>query len=160
MISFDRDGILFTLRSAAIFLNNDHVLLHKGEGNDFWSFPGGRVETMESSIDAIKREMEEELKEQTRIIRLLWIVENFYKENNKKTHEIGFYYLSELPKDSSIYSTIEFPGQNGSIKLLFKWHSLKSLNTITLYPTFFRTAFERIPKTPECVINRDNSLSE
>jgi ADP-ribose pyrophosphatase YjhB (NUDIX family) len=160
MISFDKDGILFTLRTVAIFLHNDVVLLHKGEGNDFWSFPGGRVEAMESSEDALIREMKEELHTKIRIIRLLWIIENFYKEKQKMNHEIGFYYLSELPNGSPLYTTSEFDAQDGSTKLLFKWHPLKNLHNLCLYPAFFRTALSKVPKTPECVVNRDTSLSE
>ena len=50
MIFFDADSRRFNLRAAAIVLNGSQVLLHRLEGDAFWSFPGGRVEGENSGL--------------------------------------------------------------------------------------------------------------
>jgi 8-oxo-dGTP pyrophosphatase MutT (NUDIX family) len=78
MISFDADSRRFNLRAAAIVLNGSQVLLHRLEGDAFWSFPGGRVEGGELGSSAAVREMAEELAEPVECGQLLWVVQNFF----------------------------------------------------------------------------------
>ena len=102
MITFDRDTECFNFRVAGIAIDNDLVLLHTTERDDFWSFPGGRVEMGEDSAHSLVREMKEELNEEVEIVRLLWLVENFFVYNQKNYHEICFYYLMQFQKRSLI----------------------------------------------------------
>lgn len=66
------------------------------------SLIGGRVEMLESSDCAIKREVKEELGEEVEINKTLWIVENFFEYEKKNYHEISTIYLVRLPKESDI----------------------------------------------------------
>ena len=100
IITFDLDDECFSFRVAGIAIDRDRVLLHTTEKDDFWSFPGGRVEMGENSTDSLIREMKEELNEDVEIIRLLWLVKNFFVYNHKNYHEICFYYLIQFPKRS------------------------------------------------------------
>lgn len=160
MLSFRINDAFFTLRTAAVIIRSDSILLHRAEGNDFWSLPGGRIEPMESSADALIREMKEELKVNITISRLLWIVEYFYREDMKDNHEIGFYYLAQLPKSCA---HLDGPGayvtQDGGTKLEFRWHSTHSLDSLHLYPRFLKTALLALPQKPEYIVFRDPSLN-
>ena len=49
MISFDTGLGVFRYRAAAVCIHDDHALLHKFVGNDFWGLPGGRVEFGETA---------------------------------------------------------------------------------------------------------------
>lgn len=51
----------FNFRVACILENNNRVLLHKADIDNFWNMSGGRIKAGENSLCAIKREMEEEL---------------------------------------------------------------------------------------------------
>jgi ADP-ribose pyrophosphatase YjhB (NUDIX family) len=78
MITFDQGKARFNHRVAGIVLNGDRVLIHRAEIDDFWSLPGGRVSILESTADALEREMQEELDVEVDIKRLVWVVENFF----------------------------------------------------------------------------------
>ncbi len=61
-------------------------------------FPvGGKITINETSLDAAKREILEELGMQIKDISLVCILENFYTEQNKKVHEICFIYRVDSP---------------------------------------------------------------
>jgi 8-oxo-dGTP pyrophosphatase MutT (NUDIX family) len=44
----------------------------------FWALPGGRAEMGEVAEHTIRREMREEMSTDVVVIRLLWLVENFF----------------------------------------------------------------------------------
>lgn len=57
-----------------------------GEMKDGWEFPGGKVELDESSEDALKREILEELETSIKIERLVQTVEYDYPAFHLKMH--------------------------------------------------------------------------
>jgi 8-oxo-dGTP pyrophosphatase MutT (NUDIX family) len=147
MITFDRDGSRFTYRVAAIMLHDRRVLLHRAESDDFWCLPGGRCELLERSRDTIEREMLEEIGLAIPADRLLWVVENFFDYAGHSCHELGFYYLMEIPEDSSLLARgDQFIGDEGGTELFFRWFSLEDLDAISLYPTFLREGLRSIPQ--------------
>ena len=72
MISFDAGATHFDLRAAAVILDRGRVLLHRREGDSFWSLPGGRIEAGEEAAAAVVREMQEELGQAVEVVRPLW----------------------------------------------------------------------------------------
>ena len=67
MVTFEKGDIRFNYRVVGIVFNKTHVLLHRAEEDNFWALPGGRVELLEPSKDALKREMQEELGVEVRV---------------------------------------------------------------------------------------------
>jgi 8-oxo-dGTP pyrophosphatase MutT (NUDIX family) len=63
--------------------------------NDYIFCVGGRIKINESSIDAAKREVEEELNFKVNDLRLKGVMENFYSNDNDNVHEICFIYEVE-----------------------------------------------------------------
>ena len=61
MISFDQGNNRFNYRVVGVVIHKNSVLLHQGEGDSFWIFPGGRAELGESAEQTLRREMKEEL---------------------------------------------------------------------------------------------------
>jgi len=94
-----------TLPTGEFTLNiRVHIVLETQNGFLFfksksghYACVGGRVKAGESSLQAAKRELEEEtgLKLETDKFKLISIIENFYtdKINQNKYHEIGFMYF-------------------------------------------------------------------
>jgi ADP-ribose pyrophosphatase YjhB (NUDIX family) len=157
MISFRKGNNRFMARTAAVFIHRKRILLHQAEGNNYWSLPGGRIEFTESSRIALIREMREELNYDIAVIRLLWLIENFFRENRIKTHEIGFYYLAEFPGGSTIYQTKkDIYGKDGKTKLTFRWVLLNELENIPLFPSFLRTSLQHLPLYIHHIVHRDN----
>jgi 8-oxo-dGTP pyrophosphatase MutT (NUDIX family) len=90
-------------RAAAIFLYKEHLLLQGEPQGTFWTLPGGRIKPLESSHEALLREMREELDTDIQIERLLWISEEFFINGDIAQHQFGFYYLTTLSAHSSLY---------------------------------------------------------
>lgn len=79
---------VFSFRVAGILFRKNKVLVHRLINDDFYAFPGGRVEMFESTEHTIIREMNEELGVDVTVDRLLWICEHFFTLNSNKYHEI------------------------------------------------------------------------
>lgn len=141
MISFDVGTHRFNLRAAAIVLHNDRLLLHRIEGDDFWSVPGGRINDGEGASEAIVREMQEELSESVVCERLLWTVENFFIYRTKKHHEIGLYFLVRLLENSHLLRDPgPFEGREGELRLTFDWFDLSRLQELNIRPSIVAPA--------------------
>ena len=99
---YNDDEIVFNYRTCGVITDDKRVLLHRRQEDDFWTLAGGRVQMLESSDSALKREIKEELGEVIEINRLLWTVENFFKFKERNYHEIITIYLVNLQKESGI----------------------------------------------------------
>ena len=141
------------------------MLLQRAESEDYWFLPGGRVEVMESSEAAIKREMREELKADVQVERLLWVVENLFIDdsNGMFNHELGLYYLIAFADGSKLYdkrathTAIEDTGifAEEPLEFALHWFPLEALDDIQLYPTFLRTALRNLPASAQHIVHRD-----
>jgi ADP-ribose pyrophosphatase YjhB (NUDIX family) len=171
VISFIVDDVQFNFRAAAVIIDDGHVLLHRASYEPFWALPGGRVEASEPSAAAVVRELAEELGPacDAQVGRLLWVVENFYGDEDEPFHELGMYYLVTLgaaspylAKDRA-YDGIEddLPSHEGEhIRLIFQWFPLNALADLLLYPTFLRERLAALPATTELVVHTDPPFDE
>ena len=156
MITFEEGQVRFVYRAVGVVLDNGRVLLHRAERDDFWSLPGGRVESLETAASALRREMWEELGVEIYVERLIWVVENFFEHAGTPYHELGLYFLMTAPGDSPLYhQSGPFVGDEENIKLLFQWHPLADLDRLPLYPTFLRKALRAIPAVTEYIVHTD-----
>jgi ADP-ribose pyrophosphatase YjhB (NUDIX family) len=87
----------FTYRAVAVIVDQNRVLLHRAAQDAFWSLPGARVDFLELAAEALKRDMQELLEAEVSIDRLLWVVENFITHRGKHHHNLGLYFLANLP---------------------------------------------------------------
>ena len=152
---FDKAGSRFNYRTVGVFIDRARVLLHKVGTNPYWSLPGGRVEFHESSIDAIRREMDEELGQKITVVRPLWATENFFTNYGGKCHEVAFYFLCELPAGSYCLTSENFIRIDGTTPLHFGWHSLDLLKSLPLFPSFLRSSLLDLPATMGYIVHRD-----
>ena len=158
MITFERNNKRFNLRAAGIAIESNCVLLHTAEKDDFWSFPGGRIELGETSSDALIREMQEELGAEVEIVRLLWLVENFFVYAGQDYHELCFYYLMQFPARSRcLQPESSFRGVGDDAHLEFRWFPLdpNTLTKLPLVPSFFQKSLNNLPASVEHLIWRD-----
>ena len=157
MISFDIGQTRFHYRAASVYLHRGHVLLCTVEGLDFWFIPGGRCEAMETSADAVVREMGEELGVEARVERLLWVVENFFTHAGQSFHEVGLYYLMALPPDSPLLNISRVhEGDEHGERMTYRWFPLDELERTRVYPIFLREALPRIPNAIQHIVNVDD----
>lgn len=131
--------------------------------DNFFALPGGSVEFGESSVEAIEREMNEELGATVKVDRLVWVAENFFKYQDKECHEIGLYYLTEFTNDSKkFYNLDKFDGvefefnQDQQFKLHFEWVPIGNLKNFEIKPAFLKIGLLDIPNTTQVCVNRNS----
>lgn len=161
MIRFEEGNHCFNYRIVGVAVHENAVLLHQAEGEDFWTFPGGRAEFGESAEQTLKREMKEELDADVEVIRLLWFVENFFIHAGRQYHEIGLYFLMRFPTASQyLVQPGPFRGQEEAVKLTFQWFSRQTdvLSELPLLPSFLPSALQELPESAQHVVQRDEEI--
>ena len=97
-IKFEKDDFKFNVRSSCIIKDKEHkniILTNMRAVKDHEAFilPGGRLEILENSYEAISREIEEELEIKLKY-KLISIEENIAKDN--KFHMLEFVFYAEI----------------------------------------------------------------
>ncbi len=143
-----RDGdTVFLCRVAGVAKHQGRVLLHRSVHDDFWSLPGGRLEVGETSAEALRREMYEEVEVDVTVGRLLWVVENFFNHypldrppdpsQSIAHHEIGLYLAMEVPESLTNISSFrggELKGTRDGFALEFQWFDRVDIGDIDVRP--------------------------
>ncbi|KAA6484577.1 NUDIX hydrolase [Agrobacterium rhizogenes] len=153
----------FQMRVAGLGFRDGHVLVHRAEHEPFWTFPGGRAEIGETSEETLQREMVEELGVEVTVGRLLWMVENFFHYEQRDWHELGLYYLMDIPQSfpfrpEGIVHRIE----DGDNHLEFKWvrATKEALVALDIPPYFIADEIENLPPAPRHLVWRDGDLDK
>lgn len=159
-LSFVAGGKPFGVRVAGVALHEAHVLLLRADDATFWVLPGGGVRHGETSAEAIARELREELGVEPRIERLLWVVENLFLFRGDRCHELGFYYLFDMPPGSPwLDTTRQHIHREGEADMVYRWFPVADLDRVALYPVFLRDALRRAPAPFELIVNREDEHS-
>ncbi len=148
-LTFDEDHKRVNVRCAGIIRREGHVLIVREDDDDFVYLPGGRVQRGESSVEAIHREMDEELNAQIEAPQLRYIVENFFWRYEKQFHEFGFYYEVEAPKHVPFQpGEICYRGEDDGKTLSFEWvpYTANALCAVNLHPLSMRTRMMALPQ--------------
>lgn len=112
------------------------------------SLPGGRVKFNETTIEAIQRELNEELESSIENPKLSAVIENFF-ELDTKFHELLFVYKGQL-SESTVKLEINPNEQT------FSWLPLSSIHS--LKPTCLQELIVQSGDTILHLINKDSSL--
>ena len=136
-VKIKTNDLKFKFRVCGIIINDGKILLEE-YSKDSFCLPGGYVNLGESSEDAIKRELKEELEIDFNIDSFLGVIENFFTNIKLvKTHGIEFYYKVSFKNVDDIkkidYNRIE--NDHGfMVQHHFKWIDLSDLDNINLVP--------------------------
>lgn len=122
------DGI-FKYRVAAIVYHDGDLLLCGMDQLDYTFLPGGKVKMGESTVQALSRELHEELGRDIRIGPLTLVVENLY-QGDELNHEICFYYQVPWPADLS--ANVVNDGREAGH--CFTWKPFTSLDSTPFQP--------------------------
>jgi ADP-ribose pyrophosphatase YjhB (NUDIX family) len=157
MVAFDKEKVRFNYRVAGIAIHNGRILLDRNSKNSYWVLPGGHPEMMEPMAQALRREVNEEIGADVEIVRLLWVLENFFHKK-KLIHELSFYFLMQLPPDSRLLQDDgPFYGDEHGSQLTFQWFPLdeKVLQNLPLFPGYLPRALMSIPDSPQHIVYND-----
>lgn len=148
----------FQPRVAAVCVWQDHVLLQRALDGEFWVLPGGRVRPLELTADALKRTMRWEIAQEVTVQRLLWVMEYVTRVAGRAFHELGFYYVINLPENSPFLDlTRDHAGVERGRDLLLRWVPIRDLPALELLPGFLRTAMAQLPDSPQHIVEVDTA---
>lgn len=126
--------------AICVFRKGDSILVAEGidkvKGDHFYRPIGGGIEYGETSSEALKREMLEEIEAKINNLNHLGTIENIFTFNGNLGHEVVFVYDAEFV-DKSFYDKSSFLAQedNGAtFKLLWKPLSDFTNNKLKLVP--------------------------
>ena len=128
------DGVKFNFRVGLLVKKQKQVLVECNQDYDFVVLPGGRVKTLESSEDALIREINEEMKIDLTNYNLefIGIDENFFELDNIKYHELYFIYKIEI--DENNYDFKDGMINYDSKVNYYKWVDILDLKEVNLLP--------------------------
>ena len=98
-ILFKNDDFVFSYRVGGILKHNGKILLQRPK-NDDYAIIGGHVAAMETSMETLKREFEEELHAKIEVDNLLAIGEIYFPWGKRPCHQICLYYNVHLMDDN------------------------------------------------------------
>jgi adenylate kinase family enzyme len=132
------DDVKFNYRAGLLIEKGNKVLVECNPDIDFVTLPGGRVQTLESSMEALQREIKEEMniKLDPKEIKMRALIENFFEMDGKKYHELYFLYkLKVTSNDKRFTSDMKNIDSKASY---YKWVKKDELDKANLLPVILR----------------------
>ncbi len=111
----------------------------------------------EAAEQTIRREIQEELSTDAEVLRLLWLVENFFDYDGLSYHELALYFLIRFPPDSELLTQNAFESTDGETRLHFKWYPLheETLFSLPLLPSFLASGLRNLPTSVTHIVHWD-----
>lgn len=131
-IRYKENNYQFHYRTSAIIYNKDKtkILLFKSSNRDFYMLPGGKVNELESSEDALKREVQEETGLEINIIDFKCFSECVVTDKEMTYQQVETIYEASYNDE---INNDEFNGLEGNW-ILFKWFNINNLDNILIEP--------------------------
>lgn len=131
----------FKFRVSGLIIKNNKLLLVDMGDSGFLCLPGWYVELGETTEEAVRRELKEEIQKDVKIEKYLGVVENYFiNKYSKKMHEISFYYLMDFVSndiDDNDFTLVE-NDKGRTIKLDFKWIDINDLDDFDVRPALLK----------------------
>ena len=135
-IDIKSDDSNFKLRTSAIIIKDNKILLQKSKCRNGYGLPGGHVELGELTSDAIIREVKEETRIDTKIENLFCVSELIYKNKEGKTNqEINYYYKLECLSDIKL-EDFEIKEIDKGVEKThnYSWFYIKDISNLDIRP--------------------------
>lgn len=137
----DKNHEIVKVAEYAVIIKDRRVLMMQWSkvNNYSWHFPGGRIDKGEQSIEAMKREVKEEIGLEVEVIRPIYT--KMYNAKNNNTYRVFF--LCKLKSDSS---SENIKLEDGFID--YKWFLESEVSGLKFFMPFYddvlRIAFSKI----------------
>ena len=151
---FTGDGYICDLRTVGVLVRDNMILVQRDRDGNEYALPGGHVKIGETTADGLIREYKEETGADIKCGRLLWTEECFWNWNGQEAHNIAFYYLIELCKNSDIPMGGEFVSHKDNCNVLIGWMPIENLKNITIYPDFIKEEIHNLNSSTKHFITR------
>lgn len=155
-ITFPTNEGTFNFRVAAVMIHAGKVLMMQDSDAPYWYLPGGRVHVGETAETALLRELEEEVGICGKILRPLWLAQDFFHEvvNNEDYHEIGLYYLVDVQDSGLLERGQTFVTREENQVNTFQWIPLDQLSRLFLRPSFLAQEIFHLPEELKIIVKK------
>lgn len=143
-------GINLIARAIIVCQNNILLTIPTNSNiefsSDFCFLPGGHVDYKESSIDALKRELKEEMNVEVKNIEFAGALECSWDRKGQIYHELNLIYKVDLPKLS-----LSNPPEAIDPFHQFVWHPLSEITKYKILPETLIPLIQEatLPQTPK-----------
>lgn len=127
----------FKLRACSLIVKGDRVLLQNLNRNGFLCASGGHIHLGEDSKTGVIRETLEEVGVECKDPKLIAVGENFYTKNERKFHEVSFYYLTlnpEMPQEKLVDYAYDENDEGKMVHIEFHWVPLSDVEKYDIRP--------------------------
>ena len=152
MIMSSNGALTFNYRVGAIAVHNERLLVEQDAERRFCFVPGGRVEYGENAMQALAREVHEELGEEATIGRLALVTDNMFELDGIRYQEIALYFVIEFVPGSTVLDH-DGPFEGNEPGTVFQWIPLDAVEQANLFPTLLQPRIRAIPPTTEYVVH-------
>lgn len=149
---------LFNHRVAAVIVNDGRLLAQKNPETGEYYLVGGRIAFGESSEDALKREIKEELKIDITTYRPLWVNECFFIDESRKFHEVGIYYLVDITDTHFDNFEQSFETKEANRINCYEWLDIANLETTLIYPMFIKQDIKNLDGGLKLIVSKEAEL--
>lgn len=150
---FDVEKTRFQFRVSAVIIEEDHALLAKCDKADYYYSVGGAVKMGETAEEAVVREVFEETGIHYEPDRLLFVQENFFKDDvvlqGFAFHEVSLHFLMK-PKGQRRKIEKESFCSAGAEHM--HWIPIQNLSQIKMFPAFYPEKLLNLPESVEHII--------
>lgn len=155
-ITFPTNEGTFNFRVAAVMIHAGKVLMMQDSDAPYWYLPGGRVHVGETAETALLRELEEEVGICGKILRPLWLAQDFFHEvvNDEDYHEIGLYYLVDVQDSGLLERGETFVTREENQVNTFQWIPLDQLSRLFLRPGFLAQEICHLPEALKIIVKK------
>ncbi len=141
-ITINVEDYKLNVRAAVVIIHNNKVLVHRNINSEHYALIGGRVEIGEDSETTVKREIQEELGKDIEIKGYVSTIENFFKMQGSKYHEIMFVYRAEFINDDDKKIECTLKNLEGKDYLQYEWLELNKIDQYPLLPKVIQTVLK------------------
>jgi 8-oxo-dGTP pyrophosphatase MutT (NUDIX family) len=134
-----REPGMIHVKVMCIITRGGKMLATKGfdgvKGETFYRLIGGGVHFCEQALDALKREVREELETEVEHVTFRELVQNIFTYNGTPGHELTFVYSADLVR-TELYEKEEIPIADHP-SVIASWIPTSDVvsGTLTVYPT-------------------------
>lgn len=143
------EGVDFVCRSCAVVMHDDKILFQKRKNDKYWALPGGKIEVLETTREAVAREIKEELAiTDITVGDIMSVTENFFEWNGNRVHQ--YIFSHKVTFNDPKYNDIEgcFDGAEKDKDVVFTWIKKEDLINTPIKPDYVVNQ----------LLNADNSI--
>lgn len=144
------DDRVFGVRATGLLVRNQELYLIRSPKGKYYTL-GGAIQVGETTEDAVKRELKEEVGIDVEIHQLAFIVENQFELDEKQYHQIEFQYIV-TSLEEPLNKLVE-----GDTDRYCEWIPFTKLAEIDLNPVFLKTVLPKWDGQLQHVVNTERS---